>query len=113
MSTFCCWVFLSIEVNSVVYGLSENALVKDVRGDVAGVFDEAQLGAWPDFQLKLFHPWECRYCVWRPELCLSLGQPEQMKWYSSSALIIKWPHVNFLLLGISVDRGQQRRIWPV
>ena len=50
MSTFCCWVFLSIEVNSVVYGLSENALVKNVRGDVAGVFDEAQLGAWPDFR---------------------------------------------------------------
>ena len=30
-----------------------------------------------------------------------------MKWYSSYALILKWPHVNFLLVGISVDRGQQ------
>ena len=43
----------------IVYGLSEKALVKCVRGDVAGVFDVAQLGAWPDLQLGLSDPWEC------------------------------------------------------
>ena len=79
---------------------------------MAGVFDVAQFGAWPDFQQQLSDPWECKHRVCRPELCLALGRAEQMKWYSSYALIIKWPHVNFLLLGIYVDRGQQRRIWP-
>jgi len=60
MSTLSCWIFLPIEVHSVVYVLSEKALVKNVSGNVAGVLDVAQFGAWPDFQLRLSHPWECK-----------------------------------------------------